>query len=137
MPPMQIAVFSDDVTCPIGHPCMGGGIPVAQKIEDPLLARGFVLLGKVDPIVVVAVDWCEIRNEAFELWRSRLAEAAHTVPARVIVASIHQHDAPIADFEAQRLLEKRASPGAICQIDFVAAAIDRVARALRVALKSP
>jgi hypothetical protein len=137
MPALQLAHFSSDVTCPIGHPCMGGGIPVAQKIEDPLLARGFVLLGKVDPIVVVAVDWCEIRNEAFELWRSRLAEAAHTVPARVIVASIHQHDAPIADFEAQRLLEKHSSPGAICQIDFVASAIDRVARAVTQALKSP
>ena len=137
MPQLQIAVFSEDVTCPIGHPCMGGGIAVAQKVEDPLLARGFVLFGKADPIVVVAVDWCEIRNEAFEVWRDRLAEAAHTVPARVIVASIHQHDAPIADFEAQRLLEKHSSPGAICQIDFVASAIDRVARAVGEALKSP
>ena len=132
----QIATFSCDVTCPIGHPCMGGGIPVAQKIEDPLLARGFVLLGKVDPIVVVAVDWCEIRNEAFELWRTRLAEAAHTAPTRVLVASIHQHDAPIADFEAQRLLEKHRSPGGICQIDFVVSAIDRVAHAVGDALKS-
>jgi hypothetical protein len=51
MPAFQLACFSEDVTCPIGHPCMGGGISVAQKIEDPLLARGFVLLGKVDPIV--------------------------------------------------------------------------------------
>lgn len=134
---MQLAVFSEDVTCPIGHPCMGGGISVAQKIDDPLFARGFVLYGKADPVVVVAVDWCEIRNEAYELWRSALAEAAHTVPQRVFVNAIHQHDTPIADFEAQRLLEKRASPGGICQIDFVMKAIDRVARALGESLKSP
>lgn len=135
--PAQLATFSEDVTCPIGHPCMGGGIPVAQKVEDPLLARGFVLFGKTDPIVVVAVDWCEIRNEAYELWRSALAEAAHTVPQRVIVAAIHQHDTPIADFEAQRLLEKRKSPGNVCQIDFAMQAIDRVARAVGEAIKKP
>ena len=137
MPAVQLVLFSEDVTCPIGHPCMGGGIPVAAKIEDPLFARGFVLLGPVDPIVLVAIDWCEIRNEAYDLWRTTLAEAAHTTPERVIVASIHQHDTPIADFEAQRLLEKRKSPGGICQIDFVMQAIDRTARALADALKSP
>src|SRR5690349_17309030 len=111
-PAYRLATFSADVTPPIGHPCMGGGIKPVEKIGDPLFAHGFVLLSdKAKPVVVVAVDWCEIRNDAYERWRSVLAEAAKTDPQRVLVSALHQHDAPIADLEAQRLLESVKAKG--------------------------
>lgn len=56
MPNYHLATFNADVTIPIGHPCMGGGIPPAQRVDDPLFARGLVLWGDCDPIVVAAVD---------------------------------------------------------------------------------
>src|SRR5713226_6899335 len=97
----RLAVFSADVTPPLGHALMGGGIAPAKQVDDPLFANGVVLLGAGKPLVLVAVDWCEIRNDAYERWRSVLAAAAGTEPVRVMVTSIHQHDAPIADLEAQ------------------------------------
>src|SRR5687768_18359418 len=89
---LRIAPFVADVTPPIGHPCMGGGIKPAEKISDPLFAHGFVLLSKEKPVVVISVDWCEIRNDAYERWREVLAQAAKTDKERVLVSAIHQHD---------------------------------------------
>jgi len=129
----RIAAFSADVTPPIGHPSMGGGVKAVEKIGDPLYAYGFVLLppsSKEKPIVVVSVDWCEIRNDAYNRWRDVLAEAAKTDRERVLVSAIHQHDAPIADLEAQRLLEKAKAKGSICNLDFHEKAVQRVAKAL-------
>src|SRR2546422_8438312 len=86
-PRFRISVFSADVTPPVGHPCMGGGIAPVQAVDDPLFAKGSVLLGAGRPIVVCAVDWCEIRNDAYERWRMALAEAAGTGPERVLITS--------------------------------------------------
>jgi hypothetical protein len=133
--PYSLAVFSADVTPPIGHPCMGGGISPVKKIDDPLYALGFVLRGAGKPIVVVSVDWCEIRNDAYERWRTVLAEAAGTEPVRVLVSAIHQHDAPVADLEAQRILDRAKASGKICDIEFHEKAVQRVARSLREGLK--
>jgi hypothetical protein len=94
---------------------MGGGIAPAKEIKDPLFAHGFVFSGGFKPIVLVAVDWCEIRNEAYDRWRVLLAKAAHTVPERVLVASVHQHDAPVAGLEAQRILTRYKLAGSICE----------------------
>jgi hypothetical protein len=135
--PYSLVVFSADVTPPIGHPCMGGGIAPVKKIDDPLFANGFVLLGAGKPIVVVAVDWCEIRNDAYERWRTVLAQAAGTERVRVLVAALHQHDAPIADLEAQRFLDKAKAAGKICDIAFHEKAVQRVAKALREGMKKP
>jgi hypothetical protein len=134
---IRLAVFSADVTPPLGHPCMGGGVAPAKKIVDPLFAHGFVLLGAGKPVVVAAIDWCEIRNDAYERWRSVLAGAAGTDPVRVLVTALHQHDAPIADLEAQRLLDRHKAAGKICDLDFHEQVVQRVARALREGLKKP
>jgi hypothetical protein len=126
----RLATFFAEVTPPLGHPCMGGGIAPAQRVEDPLWARGIVLLGLDKPVVIVAVDWCEIRNDAYERWRSVLAQAAQTSPERVLVSCLHQHDAPIADLEAERILQRHKAKGSICMLDFHERAVQRVARAL-------
>lgn len=131
---VAIATFSEDVTPPIGHPCMGGGIPPVREIADPLGARGIVLTGAGKPIVVVSVDWCEIRNDAYDRWRNVLAAAAETEPVRVLVSSVHQHDAPIADLEAERILEREGRAGRICDLDFHEKTVQRVADTMRKSL---
>lgn len=132
----RIATFSADVTIPIGHPCMGGGIMPAKEILDPLYANGIILLGSGKPIVFVSVDWCEIRNDAYTAWREALAAAAGTDPARVLVSAIHQHDAPITDLEAERLLIKNKAKGSICDLAFHEKAVKRVAEAAKKSLES-
>src|SRR5207245_441344 len=49
----------------------------------------------------------------------------------------HQHDAPVADLEAQRLLEEAGAAGRVCDRDFHERAVLRVAAAVRAALKAP
>ena len=127
---LRLATFSADVTPPMGHPCMGGGIAPASRIDDRLGAHGIVLLGSGEPIVLVAVDWCEIRNDAYDRWRQALAVAAGTTPVRVLVASVHQHDTPVADLTAERLLEDAKLKGRICDTTFHERAVQEVARAL-------
>src|SRR5688572_11161661 len=83
----QLASFTTDVTPPLGHALMGGGIAPAQRIDDPLFAHGFVLSNGGNPIVFVAVDWCEIRNDAYDRWRAVLAKAARTTRERVLATS--------------------------------------------------
>jgi len=116
---------------------MGGGIAPAKAVVDSLEAIGFVLAGGTltKPIVFVSVDWCEIRNGSYDAWRSELAVVAGTDLERVFVTTIHQHDAPVVDTEAQRLLEARNATGAVCDIAFAEASVGVVARALGSALE--
>src|SRR3954447_22775705 len=53
--PYLLTPFSADVTPPLGHPCMGGGIAPARTIGDRLEAIGFVLEGGTlsSPVVLV------------------------------------------------------------------------------------
>jgi hypothetical protein len=130
-PAVKLATFEADVTIPLGHPCMGGGIAPARRVVDPLWARGMVLIPEGEsPIVIVAVDWCEIRNDAYDRWREVLAKAAGTDPVRVSVACVHQHDAPVADLAAERLLREQNAVGRICDLEFHDRAVASVAQAL-------
>ena len=135
-PKLTLATFDTEVTIPIGHPCMGGGIAPAKEIVDPLLAHGFVLSGAGKPVVFVALDWCEIRNGAYDLFRDKIAKAVSTEPVRVMLCALHQHDAPIVDLEAQQLLEKHKAKGAICDLAFLEKAVLRVADAAKACLKN-
>jgi len=132
---LRIAVFTADVTPPIGHGMMGGSW-LAKSVNDPLEANGFVLLGDELPVVFVSVDWCEIRNEAFTRWQEALARAAGTKAERVLVTAIHQHDAPVADLDAERILRSRKLAGTVCDLDFHERAVQAVARALAKSLNS-
>ena len=132
----RMAWFRADVTVPIGHRLMGILPARAARVADPLEARGFILLGADAPIVWVAVDWCEIRNEAYDRWREVLAAAAGTDPHRVVVTCLHQHDAPVADLGAQRLLDDVGLPNQLCDADFHEDAVQRVAGAIRECLPS-
>jgi len=132
----RLATFSADVTPPIGHPLLGNLYQPAKSVADPLQAIGFVLTGSELPLVLVAIDWCEIRNDAYDRWREVLAEAAGTKRERVLVTSVHQHDAPLADLEAQRILDANNTRVKIIDFDFHEEMVQRVARALRESLAS-
>jgi len=132
--PVRLATFVADVTPPLGHPLFGSVSPPAREIGEPLSARGIVLLGAGEPIVIVAVDWLEIRNDAYRTWRETLAEAAGTTPQRVLVSCVHQHDAPLADLQAQQLLADRRLAGQWIDPVFHRKVTQGVAAALKSAL---
>lgn len=128
---LRLAHFRADVTIPLGHRCMGVLPTKSQKIVDPLQVHGFVLLDSGKPIVLAAFDWCEIRNGAFDQWRDRLAAAAGTTRQRVLVTSLHQHDAPVIDLEAQQLLDKYSLQGELYDVEFHQDALRRVSQAVK------
>ncbi len=130
----HLATFSCDATPPAGHPLCGGWIEPVRVIDDPLWTRGIILLGSGAPIVLCAVDWCGLRNEANRVWREALAKAAHTTADRVTVHCIHAHNAPFADVEAQKLID--TVPGAPPSLDlkFFHQAVSRSAEAVKASL---
>jgi len=131
----RLARFSADVTIPLNHRCMGVLPTKSKKILDPLYAHGFVLLGADKPIVLVAFDWCEIRNGAYDQWRDALAAAAGTSRERVVVSSLHQHDAPVIDLEAQQMLNAQGLVNELYDMKFHQETLKRVATACRNSLQ--
>ncbi|PYK57210.1 MAG: hypothetical protein DME21_17855, partial [Verrucomicrobia bacterium] len=101
---LQIATFDVDATPPIGS--LMAYDPVTNRWDLGLRARGIVLLGAGEPIVLCAVDWIGIANEGHDAFRAALARSAGTSPPRVAVHTLHQHDAPDCDFSAERILDE-------------------------------
>jgi len=132
----RLAPFSADVTIPLGHRCMGVLPTKAQRIESPLEARGFVLLGPAKPVVLLAFDWCEIRNDSYDEWRRACAKAAGTVPENVLVSSLHQHDAPVIDSGAQKLLDELGLEKELFDPAFHDECVRRVTEALTESLQT-
>ncbi len=136
-PALLVACFVVDITPPVGHPLCAGLVPPVQRIEAPLLARGFVLKSGGKPIVVCVADWCEIHSDSYDQWRKALAEAAGTTPERVFLCTIHQHDAPLADAEARRVLDDLGIGNTFTDPKFDQEVYRRVAAAVCEAVKSP
>lgn len=130
-----LAPFRFDVTPPMGHPLCGGWIKPVEGYDDPLEAIGLVLLGPEAPIVLCAVDWTGLLNEAHVEWRGALAEAAHTTPERVAVQCVHQHNAPFACLEAQRIVEAQGDLPDIVKVDFFRQCLERGRKAIDEGLK--
>jgi len=102
--PLHLATFDVDAT-----PALGSAMaydPVKRLDEMTLRCRGIVLIGAEQPIVLCAADWIGIANEGHDAFRAALAEAAGTVPARVAVHALHQHDAPGCDFTAEKIIKE-------------------------------
>jgi hypothetical protein len=133
MPPLHLATFSCDVTPPEEHPLCGGWILSVRGVDDPLRALGVVLLGVGKPIVLCAVDWTGLRNEAFRIWRKALADAAHTTPEHVSLHCVHPHNAPFADVEAQKLIAAAGAPMSL-DLKFFDDCVKRSAEAIKTAL---
>ena len=102
--PLRVATFDIDATPPIGS--MMAYDAVTNHWDLGLRARGVVLVGAGEPIVLCAVDWIGIANEGHDAFQRALARAAGTSPRRVAVHTLHQHDAPDCDFSAERILKE-------------------------------
>ena len=100
---LRLARFDVDATPPVGSHLAYD--PVTNTWDMTLRARGVVLLGAGQPVVLCAVDWIGIANEGPDAFRSAIATAAGTVPGRVTVHALHQHDAPDCDFGAEKILK--------------------------------
>ncbi len=135
MPALHLTTFTCDVTPPLGHPLCGGWIEPVRGVDDPLKALGVILLGMGQPVVLCAVDWCALRNEAHEAWRQALAKATHTVAQRVAVHCVHPHNAPFADVGAQRLLQATAKSAPSLDLKWFDRVVGQVAAAARASLK--
>jgi hypothetical protein len=128
---LRIAVFQADATPPLGTPV---AYALARKIEDPLSARGIVLLGVGRPIVLCAVDWIGIANGGHDEWRESLARAVGTTIDRVSVHVLHQHDGVRCDFTAEELAAAQGLGGKRFNVPFVRETIAGTARAARESL---
>lgn len=130
-PELRVAVFQADATPPLGSPV---AYAPARSITDPLSARGIVLLGAGEPIVLCAVDWIGIGNGGHDVWRNQLAHAAGTSLDRVAVHVLHQHDGPRCDFTAEELLSAHGLEGARFDVVFARQTIAKTCEAIRAAM---
>ncbi|MBL9152009.1 MAG: hypothetical protein JNK37_05980 [Verrucomicrobiales bacterium] len=101
---LRIATFEVDITPPLGSPLCHGNVPPSKEILTPLLARGIVILGAGDPIVLCAMDWVALANQSHLGIRKAIAQAVGTTDDRVAVHTVHQHDAPGSDLDTEQLL---------------------------------
>lgn len=130
--PVKVAVFDCDATPPAGSLLTYDPMRAAGELN--LRCRGVVLLGKEAPVVLCAVDWIGIANEGYREFRKALADAAGTVPQRVALHTLHQHDSPICDFTTEKLLREFGKDPGPFQAGITRPLIQRAADAVRVSL---
>jgi hypothetical protein len=131
----QAAVFACDVTPPLGSPLAMCKPPVAASADIPLLAKGVVISDGGTRYVLCALDYCELRAGAHDVFRRTIANALGVNELQVEVHCLHPHDAPFYDTTAELLVEMVPSPPYTTDMAFVAIASERVASAAREALK--
>lgn len=133
---LEIATFHADVSPPQGHPLCGGWIAPVSGQDDPLEAVGIVIRGAGAPIVLCAVDWTGILNEAHIRWREELARVAATSPDRVAIQCVHQHNAPFVCLESQRTCARFESlRNAVVHLEYFDDCVRKTAAALQRSLK--
>ncbi|MDD2477227.1 MAG: hypothetical protein PHI32_15120 [Dysgonamonadaceae bacterium] len=128
---LKVATFDMDVTPPLGTNYLTYD-PQVGTWDLGLRAKGIVIQGAGQPIVLCAIDWIGIGNEGMDAFKGTLAQAAGTIPERVSVNVVHQHDAPRCDFGAeQRLLKAGANPSNHHPVNFDGNFAREVLRGLR------
>jgi hypothetical protein len=129
---LRLGIFDIDATPPVG----------SQLTYDPMLndwdlglrAKGIVILGSGQPIVMCSVDWIGISNESQDEFKRVMALAAGTSPLRVVVHAIHQHDAPTSDLGAETIMKSAGvSPGAF-EGSYTRNLIERLGEAIKKSL---
>jgi len=131
--PLRVGTFVVDASPPLGSPL---AFDRCDSVGMPLTARGVVLIGSGEPMVLCAVDWIGISNGGYERWREAIAKAVKTSSERVSVNVLHQHDAPRCDFSAERLLAEQGLGGAMFDVAFARQTIENVAAAAKEAADS-
>ena len=130
---LQISVFDVDATPPVGS--LLAYDSVINTWDLGLRARGFVLTGAGKPVVICSVDWIGIANESQDEFKRVLAEAAGTLPERVAVHTVHQHDAPVCDFGAEKILKDSGLNPLSFEGTFTRKVMHKMAEALRNSMK--
>jgi hypothetical protein len=131
---LKVATFNVDATPPLGSPLCNGAVKPVKEIVTPLTARGVVLLGAGDPIVLCAFDWVGIGNQGHDAFRAALAEGAGTSVDRVTVHTLHQHDAPGSDLGTESLLKEHGLGGRFSNAEFDRGVMQRLAVAVKQSL---
>jgi hypothetical protein len=130
--PLKVGVFAVDASPPVGSPL---AYDQNKGVVHPLSCRGVVVIGDGQPFVLCAVDWIGIANDGQVEFRQALAQAAGTDSNRVVVHTLHQHDAPLCDFSTDRMLAKHGINREISDAGFARDVIARASAAVRVATK--
>lgn len=129
---LRLATFDVDATPPVGsHLTYDLEI---NKWDLGLRARGIVILGAGQPIVLCSLDWIGIANEGQDAFKEALAEAAGTIPERVVVHTVHQHDAPECDFGAEKILKDAGLDPLCFEGSFAREVIGRLKTAIKQSL---
>ena len=131
--PIRVGTFDVDASPPVGSPL---AYDPTKGVQTPLSCRGIVLVGPEKPIVLCAVDWIGISNGGQTVFRESLAKAAGTVPQRVAVHTVHQHDAPRCDFAADELLAKYGLEGIGFDTAHARDVVNRAAASVKAALEN-
>lgn len=132
---LRLATFRYDVTPPMGHSLCGGWIKPVVGVDDQQEAIGYVLLGAGKPIVVCVVDWTGLANSAHFQWRQALADAAKTTIDRVTVHCVHQHNAPFACMDAEKIILEQGDLPHIIEPEFFQRCLDAGSKAVSEALR--
>ncbi|APZ91411.1 hypothetical protein Fuma_00999 [Fuerstiella marisgermanici] len=127
---LKVAVFSTDVTPPLGDGIGIGFVKQFVEVEQPLLAKGFVLKSDSGTFVICAIDYCGLCNDSYELFRNKIAAAANTTPQNVAVQSLHQHTAPVLDANARRILYRDQRDQIDRRAEFETLTAEKIARAV-------
>jgi hypothetical protein len=103
---LRFAPSTVNVTPPIGHALCGGLVKPAIGVRDPIYARGVILDDGKMRVVLCAVEFCAIDNTAHRQASLALARGARTSVRRVALHSVHQHDVPYIQLDAEPMLKK-------------------------------
>jgi hypothetical protein len=131
---LKLATFDVDATPPVGSSLTYD--PMINSWDLGLRAKGIVILGAGDPIVMCSVDWIGIANDSQDEFKRIMAEAAGTIPSRVVVHAIHQHDAPTSDFGAENMLKTAGLSTLAFEGSYARDLIQRLGQAIRKSITS-
>lgn len=129
---LRAAVFDIDVTPPLGAPMAYGEVEAHWDLG--LRAKGLILLGAGEPIVLCGIDWIGLANDGYDAFRDALAAGAGTTRDRVALHALHQHDSPICDFTTEDLLREYRRDTSRYDGTFPRAVLPRLEAAARDAL---
>ncbi|MDP3468422.1 MAG: hypothetical protein Q8S11_08815 [Daejeonella sp.] len=131
---LKLATFDVDATPPVGSSLTYD--PMINSWDLGLRAKGIVILGAGEPIVMCSVDWIGIANDSQDEFKRIMAEAAGTIPSRVVVHAIHQHDAPTSDFGAELMLKTAGLSPLAFEGGYARDLVQRLGQAIRKSIAS-
>ena len=107
---MELAKFSINFTPPVKTPVLWGTGEETSKIRDSLWFRGIILDDGIKKCVIASLDYCGLMNSAYDDLVKVIASAIDIPEKNVIIHCIHQHDAPLINFEIEDIIGVKTFP---------------------------